>query len=488
MPPVVPTEDVDALLVGGGVMSATLGVLLSQLQPDWRIAVLERLDQGGLESSAAWMNAGTGHAGLCEFNYTPRRADGSVDVTAAVRIGEQFAASLRLWADLVAAGDLDPSFVRPVAHLGLGRGAEGVAHLRGRREALAHHPLFADTRFTQDREEAASWVPLVTRGRTGDEPFALTRSGQGTDVDYGTLTRGLLQVLTRRGAEVSVGQHVSRLRRHGAGWAATVTDRRSGLARRVRARFVFVGAGGATLPVLQAAGVPEVRGLGAFPISGRFLRTSDPELVAAHRGKLYGHAAPGAPPISVPHLDLRTVEGREHLLFGPFAAFSPRFLRTGRRSDLLRSVRPHAVPTLLATARDNRALTAHLVGQLAQTPTARTASLRGFVPTARAADWELVTAGQRVQLLERTGGRGAMVGFGTRVVTSAGGSLGALLGASPGASTAVAVMVDLLDRCFPARAADWADRLARHRGDTLDLDAVADARSVLGLPAVGAAA
>jgi malate dehydrogenase (quinone) len=492
---VTATEEYDAVLVGGGVMSATLGVLLGELEPGWRVAVVERLDQPGLESSSAWHNAGTGHAGLCEFNYTPRLPDGSVDVSRAVEIGEQFTASLSFWAHLVAAGALgDPAdFVRPVPHLGFGRGVDGVAHLRARWTALRDHPLFAGQEFSEDPGVHAEWLPLMFGDRPPGEPVALTRSGHGTDVDFGVLTRRLLTALQARGGVLRLRAEVTLLHRAGAGWQVDVRDRATGQRSRLTAPFVFVGAGGGTLPLLQRAGVPEVRRYGAFPISGQFLRTARPDLVAAHRAKVYGHAAPGAPTISVPHLDHRTVEGHEHLLFGPFAAFSPRFLRTGRRSDLLRSVRPGNLPVLAASARDNRPLMTYLVRQVAQPPRARLAALRTFVPGARADDWELVTAGQRVQVLKTVGGRGAMVGFGTELVTSAGGTLAALLGASPGASTAASVMVDVLAAGFPERMARWAPRLAAlapsaaalPRLDAVELaDRAAAARTVLRLDAV----
>ena len=485
-------EEFDAVLVGGGIMSATLATMLGELEPGWRIAVVERLDEAGLESSSAWNNAGTGHAGLCEFNYTPRRPDGTVDVSQAVQIGEQFAASLLFWARLTSAGVLGPpgDFLRPVPHLGFGRGAEGVAHLRGRYEALREHPLFADTEYSCDPAVLSDWVPLMFADRPRGVPVALTRSTRGTDVDFGVLTRRLLDAVRGRGGNDLLRHEVTSLDRRDGSWHLGVRDRRTGAPRRLRAPFVFVGAGGGTLPLLQRAGVPEVRRYGAFPISGRFLRTARPDLVAVHRAKVYGHAEPGAPTISVPHLDHRTVDGREYLLFGPFAAFSPRFLRTGRRTDLLRSVRPGNLPVLAASARDNRSLMAYLVRQIAQTAAARTASLRTFVPTVRAEDWELVPAGQRVQVLKTSGGRGAMVGFGTEIVTSAGGSLAALLGASPGASTAVATMVDVLATSFPARMAEWAPRLheiapatgAGGRPDPADLTARTDeARRILGL-------
>ncbi|CCG02607.1 malate:quinone oxidoreductase (fragment) [Blastococcus saxobsidens DD2] len=295
--------------------------------------------------------------------------------------------------------------------------------------------------------------------RPDDGPVAVTRSASGTDVDFGVLTRQLLSALRSRGGSIRLGHEVTGLERTDGTWHVGVRDRETRVAYRLRAPYVFVGAGGGTLPLLQRAGVPEVRRYGAFPISGQFLRTARADLVAAHRGKVYGHAAPGAPSISVPHLDHRTVDGREHLFFGPFAAFSPRFLRSGRRTDLLRSVRSGNLPVLAASARDNRSLMAYLLRQVAQTSRGRLDALRTFVPDVRADDWELVTAGQRVQILKMSGGQGAMVGFGTEVVTSAAGSLGALLGASPGASTAAATMVDVLAASFPGRMAQWAPRL-----------------------------
>jgi malate dehydrogenase (quinone) len=450
----------DVVLIGAGIMSATLHALIREVAPAWQVTVVERLPGAGLESSHAWHNAGTGHAGLCEFNYTPRRADGTIDVTAAVRIGEQFATSLVFWARLVSQGRLSPDFIRPVPHMGFGLGADGVAYLRARYEALRDHSLFADLEYTADRACLSEWLPLVSAGRT--DSVAVTRSQQGTDVDFGRLTRGLLT-----DADVRYGTEVVALRRVGDRWDVHLSG-----GERLRARFVFVGAGGATLPLLRSADVPEVRGLGAFPISGQFLRTSRPELVAGHHAKLYGHAEPGEPSISVPHLDSRVVEGTGHLLFGPFAAFSPRFLAYGRRTDLPRSVHRDNVPTLLAAARDNRALVAYLVRQLTQTMTGRLAALRRFVPTAHAEDWELITAGQRVQVLRRVGGRGTIAGFGTEPVVSADGTLAGLLGSSPGASSAPATMIDILATCFP----EWRPRLS-----SLGAAPLPEARETLGL-------
>ncbi|MGP4100440.1 malate dehydrogenase (quinone) [Nonomuraea sp. KM90] len=445
----------DVVLVGGGIMSATLGVLLRRAQPDWSILVLERLDGLGLESSSAWNNAGTGHAGLCEFNYTPLGGDGSIDVGSAIAVNEQFQLSRQLWAGLVEEGTLgDPAgFIRSVPHFGFARGATGVEHLRLRHEALRGHPLFEGMEFTRDRDVMARWLPLMFDRRPGGEHVAVCRTRGGTDVDYGVLTRRLFTALARDGVEVRTGHEVRSLSRDHRSWRLRVRDLEGARDYGVRGSFVFLGAGGGTLPLLQSAGVRQTRGYGGFPISGQFLRTDRPELLARHHAKVYGHAEPGAPSLSVPHLDTRVVDGRGYLMFGPFAAFSPRFLKRGRRSDLPRSVTPWNAGTLLGAARDNLGLLRYLVGQLAQTHGGRMRALRRFVPDARPGDWELVTAGQRVQVVKRVDGRGSIAGFGTEVVTSDG--LAALLGASPGASASVSIMLDVLERAFPERVPAW---------------------------------
>lgn len=455
-------------------MSATLGLLASHVRPDWRITLVERLDDVGLESSQAWNNAGTGHAGLCEFNYTPRRPDGSVDITAAVSVNEQFHVTRQLWSALVAHGTLpEPaSFIRPVPHMSVGFGDHGVDYLRQRHAALQEHPLMRGQRFSEDRQELAAWLPLMLAGRSPGEPMAVSRSEAGTDVDYGALTQHLVAALRRRGATVLTGHEATALRRRGDVWElSTRTDQVS--APTVTARLVFAGTGGGTLPLLRSARLPEVAGLGVFPLSGQFLRTSRPDLVQGHRAKVYGHAEPGAPPISVPHLDLRSVQGEESLLFGPFASFSPRFLQHGRRSDLPRSVHRGNARTLAMAALDHPDMVRHLLAELRRGAGGRLTALRRFVPEARPEDWELITAGQRVQLVRPSAGRATIVGFGTEVVTSADATLAGLLGASPGASTSASIMIDVLGRLVGPHAPSWRDRV-RTLVPSLDTDLADD--------------
>lgn len=455
----------DALVVGAGIMGCTLAGILARVQPDWRIGIVEQLDAPGLESSHAWNNAGTGHAGLCEFNYTPLGTDGTVQADGALAIHRQFESSTRYWAGLAAEGALgQPSeVIRTVPHYSYARGTDAVGHLAARHRALAAHPRFAHLEYSQDRAELERWLPAMFADRPENgEPVAVTRAVDGTDVDYGELAARLAGDAVTRGAELHLGHVVAGLTRLDTGWL--LTSRPTGAGQRTAtttatAGFVFVAAGGASLPLLHRAGVPETRRYGGFPLSGQFLVTSEPGLVAGHRAKVYGRAEAGAPPISVPHLDLRVVEGRDHLLFGPFAAFSPRFLRAGRLTDLPGSVHAGNLWTMASAGVVHRDLVGYLLRQLQAGPEDRLMSLRRFLPTAEAADWRLATAGQRVQVVKPVGGRGAIAGFGTEVVTSAGGSLAALLGASPGASSSMAIVLEVLQTAFPGRWERWRDGL-----------------------------
>lgn len=455
-----PVPQIDIALIGGGVVSATLATLLSQLEPSWTIEVVERLDAVGLESSDPWNNAGTGHAAWCELNYTPERPDGSIDITKAVQINEQFGTSMELWDHLVATGVLsDDSFRVPVPHMTFVQGTEDVDYLRRRHAALTVHPRFAGMEFSDDPQVLAGWVPLVMADRPAG-PVAATRAPGGYDVDFGALTRHLIGAAQSRGARVRLGHEVRGLRRTADGWRLLVQDRTSGRPEALDARFVFVGAGGGALRLLQRAGIPEIRGYAGFPVSGQFLRTRNPELVAAHHAKVYGKAAVGSPPMSVPHLDVRTVGGEQALLFGPYAGWSMKFLKHGRWHDLVDSVRWDNLVPMLAVAAHNLGLVTYLATEVLADWQARMRALRVYLPTARDEDWELITAGQRVQVI-KPGPGGGVLEFGTELVAAADGSIAGLLGASPGASVAAPAMVDLLGRCFPDRMPGWRETLGR---------------------------
>jgi len=445
------SERCDALLVGAGIMGATLSALLRELDPGLKVVVLERLPQLACESSGPMNNAGTGHAANCELNYTPEAADGSIPIAKALSINASFERSLQFWSSLVERQVLgDPgSFIRRVPHLSFVWGEAHVAFLRRRFEAMQASPQFSDMAWSTDPEQLREWIPLVMAGRRLDQPLAATRVERGTDVNFGALTRQLLQ-----GADLRLGQQVLDLQRTSSGWRVQTSS------GSLEAPFVFLGAGGGSLPLLQRSGIPEARAYGAFPVSGQWLVCRNPAVIEAHEAKVYGKAAVGAPPMSVPHLDTRWIDGKRALLFGPYAGFSTRFLKQGSLWDLGRSVKPYNLLPTLEVGAKNFDLVRYLVGQVVQRPKQRIDSLRDFLPEVRANDWELAVAGQRVQIIKQVNGRGSLQ-MGTEVVSSADGSLAALLGASPGASTAVDTMVEVLQRCMGERCASqaWQQRL-----------------------------
>lgn len=444
-------------------MSATLGAILQQLQPDWSIQVFERLGEVAQESSNPWNNAGTGHAALCELNYTKERADGSIDISQAVKVNEQFQVSRQFWSYLVDRGALpEPSaFINPAPHMSFVWGEDNVDFLRRRFEALKDQPLFAGMEYSEDVRVIRSWAPLLIPGRLKSEPIAATRTPAGTDVDFGALTRMLLDGLVAQGTTLSTGARVTDISRQRDGlWKLSLRhDVGSTPMRPVRARFVFVGAGGHALKLLQKSGIKEIRGYGGFPVSGEFLRTDNQELVAKHAAKVYGKASVGSPPMSVPHLDLRVVDGQGSLMFGPYAGFSPKFLKTGSVFDLVASIRWHNIVPMIAVGLTNFSLVRYLISQLAASRRAKFGELRRFVPEADPGDWYKITAGQRVQVIKKDKKKLGVLQFGTEVVAAADGSIAGLLGASPGASTAVPIMFDVLARCFPDRIADWTPQL-----------------------------
>lgn len=456
-------EAVDVVLVGAGIMSATLAVLLKELDPSLKLEVVELMDSGAAESSNPWNNAGTGHAGLCELNYTPQAADGSIDTKKAIHINTQFEVSKQFWAYLARKGTFGSarSFITPVPHLSFVQGEKGMAYLKKRYEALRTHHAFSSMEYTEDKAKLAEWMPLMMPGRPADEPIAATRVMHGTDVNFGNLTNQLLKHLsTAPDAQVKYCKRVTGLSRKGSGWTVTIKDVNSGSTREIDAKFVFLGAGGAALPLLQMSGIEEGKGFGGFPVSGQWLRCDNPEVVKHHQAKVYSQAAVGSPPMSVPHLDTRVVDGKTSLLFGPYAGFTTKFLKHGSLMDLPLSIRAANIAPMLAVARDNMDLTKYLISEVRQSMEQRLDALRRFYPEAKAEDWRLEVAGQRVQIIKKDPKKGGVLQFGTELVAAQDGSLAALLGASPGASVTVSIMLDLIERCFPDKTrTQWAAKL-----------------------------
>ncbi|UOF91427.1 malate:quinone oxidoreductase [Fodinisporobacter ferrooxydans] len=453
----------DVILIGAGIMSATLGSLLKELVPDWEITVFERLANAGEESSNEWNNAGTGHSALCELNYTPEKPDGSIDISKAIKINDQFQVSKQFWSYLVNSNLIrNPrDFIMPLPHMSLVQGENNVAFLKKRFKALSNNPLFQGLEFSDDPKKLKEWIPLIMEGRTSNEPIAATKIDSGTDVNFGALTRMLFDHLKSKNVDIKFKHNVDDIKRTSDGsWELKVRNIDSGTVERVTSKFVFIGGGGGSLHLLQKSGIPEGKHIGGFPVSGLFMVCNNPDVVAQHHAKVYGKAKVGAPPMSVPHLDTRFIDNKKSLLFGPFAGFSPKFLKNGSMFDLLTSVKTDNLVTMLAAGAKNVPLTKYLIEQVMLSKEKRMEELRDFVPNAKSEDWDIVVAGQRVQVIKDTAadGKGTLQ-FGTEVISAADGSIAALLGASPGASTAVFVMLELIKKCFPQHIKAWEPKI-----------------------------
>lgn len=453
----------DVILIGAGIMSATLGTLLKELVPSWEIKVFEKLENAGEESSNEWNNAGTGHAALCELNYTEEKPDGSIDISKAIKINEQFQDSLQFWSYLVNNNLLSnpQDFIMPLPHMSFVQGEENVRFLKKRFDALSNNPLFQGMEFSDDPAKLKEWIPLMLKDRTSNEPIAATKIDSGTDVNFGALTCMLFDHLKSKNVDIQYKRRVDDIKRTSDGlWQVKVWNAENGKVDHHTAKFVFIGGGGGSLHLLQKSGIPEGKQIGGFPVSGLFLACQKPEIVEQHHAKVYGKAKVGAPPMSVPHLDTRYIDTKKSLLFGPFAGFSPKFLKTGSMMDLVTSVNTDNLVTMLAAGAKNLPLTKYLIEQVMLSKEQRIEELREFIPTAKSEDWDMVVAGQRVQVIKDTvdGGKGTLQ-FGTEVVSAADGSIAALLGASPGASTAVSVMLELIQKCFPQYMKAWEPKL-----------------------------
>jgi malate dehydrogenase (quinone) len=446
----------DVVLIGAGIMSATLGLLLKELQPDLKIEIFERLDIAAAESSDAWNNAGTGHAAFCELNYTPELEDGLIDTSKAVKISESYEVSRQFWSYLVEKGLLQnpEEFIKSVPHMSFVWGDDNVDYLKKRYEALQQFHLFKDMKYSEDRAQIETWAPLVMEGRKNNDKIAATSMHLGTDVNFGALTRNMFKYLeSLDGVTTHFHHEVTNLKKGEDGkWRIKVKDLATSEKKRVKTPFVFIGAGGGSLLLLEKANIPEGEGFGGFPVSGQWLKCTNAEVIKKHGAKVYGKASVGAPPMSVPHIDTRMIDGEKALLFGPYAGFSTKFLKNGSYFDLIKSIEFDNIKPMLSAGINNIPLTKYLIEQVFQSSKDRLKALREYVPSAKKEDWVLENAGQRVQVIKKDKEGRGILEFGTEVVCAADGSLAVLLGASPGASTAVSIMIDLINRCFATEA------------------------------------
>lgn len=454
-------EQTQIALIGGGIMSFTLATILKELQPSLQIHIYEILDDVGLESSMAWNNAGTGHQALCELNYTPRQKDGSINITKALKINQQFELSKEFWAYCVKNNLLDTpkSFINPLPHLSFVADSN-VAFLKDRFEALHQSPFYKNMIFSQDRDQIAQWAPLIVQDRNPDQPIAATFIDGGTDVNFGAIVTQLKNNLIKKeGLEVFLSHKVKDINRDSKGWELKIIDTKNDTYKKVQAQFIFLGAGGGAFPLLQKSGIPEGHGYGGFPVSGLWLVCNNKDLIDKHATKVYGKASVGDPPMSVPHLDSRIIDGKKELMFGPYASFNTRFLKHGSFLDFPLSARWNNLIPMLQAGLDNIPLTVYLIRQIFLGKKGRMDKLEFYMPSAKQEDWELKVAGQRVQIIKKNAQGRGFLEFGTEVVVSADRTLAAVLGASPGASISVSVILELLEKCFATEIAQYSDKL-----------------------------
>ncbi|WP_336849432.1 L-lactate dehydrogenase (quinone) [Staphylococcus nepalensis] len=460
------TESKDVILIGAGVLSTTFGSMLNELEPDWNIKLYERLDRPGEESSNERYNAGTGHAALCELNYTVQQPDGSINIEKAKEINEQFEISKQFWGHLVKNKYIENprEFIHPLPHISFVRGKNNVKFLKDRYEAMKNFPMFDNIEYTEDIEEMRKWIPLMMQGHSASDIMAASKINEGTDVNFGELTRKMAANL-EKDPHVEVQYHHKVLdfnQRNDGKWEVHIRNVNTGETQTQLADYVFIGAGGAAIPLLQKTGIPESKHLGGFPITGQFLTCTNPNVIEEHGAKVYGKEPPGTPPMTVPHLDTRFINGQKTLLFGPFASIGPKFLKYGSNLDLFKSVKPYNITTLLAAAAKNLPLLKYSFDQILMTKEGCMNHLRTFYPEARDEDWQLYTAGKRVQVIKDTEEYGkGFIQFGTEVINSEDHSVIALLGESPGASTSVSVALEVLEKNFSEYKNDWEPKIKK---------------------------
>lgn len=446
-------KDYDLICVGGGIMSATLALLVKLVKPELQVLILERLDGAGLESSAAWNNAGTGHSALCELNYTPEKEDGGINCEKAFKICKQFEISKQFWTYLLNENFIDTpnDFINKVPHHSWVTGDNNVKFLKSRFEALKDHFMFEDMEFTTAMDKMKAWFPLIMENRKADEVMAATRIDRGAEMNFGALTKKLFHVLqTQFDTPLHCNQEVLDIDPdENVEWSVEIKNRKTEEKQYLDAKHVFIGAGGGSLLLLQKVEIKEKEGYGGFPVSGAWLVCKNKTLIKQHFAKVYSKAGPKDPPMSTPHLDTRFINGKRELLFGPFAGFSPKFLKEGSNLDLVKAIKFDNIPAMLGAFWHNLPLTKYLVEQVTSSHEDRMNDLRKFIKEAKSEDWEVLIAGQRVQIIKKDDYLGGKLQFGTEVVHSKDGSITALLGASPGASTATSIMLDVFEIAFP---------------------------------------
>src|SRR5699024_246037 len=408
------------ILVGAGIMSATLATLIKKLEPKWDITIFERNHEEGMESSNVWNNAGTGHEALCELNYTPIDREGNIEIEKALKIYNEFQVSKQFWSELVKEQHISKpnEFINSIPHVSFVHGNGNKKFLSNRFEVLKNLPAFANMEYTEDGETISNWSSLLMRDRIKTEHLAATKVNDGTDVNFGNLTEKMMGFLDKD-PETTIqynSEVITMKQNKDKQWEVKVQNKKLNTIEYHLADFLFIGGGGHSIPLLQKSKIRQSKHIGGFPISGEFLYCDNPTIVKQHHAKAYGKEPEGTPPMTVPHLDKRYIDGKEVLLFGPFAAFGPKFLKKGSNMDFFKHIKLNNIITLLSAGAKNIPLIKYSIQQILMSKEDKINELRKFVPSAEMDDWEVVVAGKRVQVIKDVSkfNRG-VIHFGTEV-------------------------------------------------------------------------
>ena len=442
----------DCLIIGGGVMGLTLASLIKELDPSMKIDLYEKLNNVGLESSEALNNAGTGHAGYCELNYTPMSNDGKINIKKALEINSKYEVTLQYWSYLSGKyKSFDPKkFIHLAPHISLVFGDANIRFLKKRYSLLKKHHLFKSIKLSENREEISQWAKLTMIGRSSHQKVAATIVKEGTDIDFGAATKALLNTLKKqKNFEIHLNHEILTIKEIKSNlWEVSFKNNISNEIKKTFAKFIFIGAGGHAIRMLQKTGIREQKGYAGFPVSGQWLVCSNQKIVNQHNSKVYGMAPEGSPPMSVPHMDLRIINGKKTLLFGPYAGFTFKFLKRGSYLDLIKSLKLKNFLPMIYVLIHNWKLFDYLIRESFQSKHDRMKLLKDFYPEAKEKDWSIKIAGQRVQIIKPNSLISGKLEFGTEIIISKNKNLAALLGASPGASIAVDSMIKVIERCF----------------------------------------
>ncbi|CAM8394223.1 COG0579 Predicted dehydrogenase [Candidatus Methylopumilus planktonicus] len=455
----------DCILIGGGIMSITLAKLLQEIDSSINVKIYEKLSSCALESTQSINNAGTGHAGYCELNYTNLNKHHEVNIDKALKINGEFNVSLQFWSFLARKykGFKPKSFITQVPHISFVKGDKNISFLKKRYEALIKTTPFKEMHFSRDRETIKEWAPLVTDDIKDN--IAMTRVELGSDIDFKSLSEQMLKILSSN-KNFSLYTHhevKSIFQKNDKTWDIKIYNSKNKKIILINANFVFIGAGGSSIQLLQKSNIKNQIGYAGFPVNGEWLICKKQSITKKHFSKIYGLAGPNAPPMSAPHLDLRIINGKRQLMFGPFASFTFKFLQTGSYLDLLKSIRIQNILPMLHVFICNLNLLTYLVKESKGSFKDKMNALKEFYPLANEKDWKLTSAGIRVQIIKPYKKIGGKLEFGTEVVWSDDSSLAALLGASPGASTSVFSMLNVIEKSFKRRINSkiWKDKIEK---------------------------